>query len=229
MSKTSAAAVDAQNQDDDILAELRGSNASGTLIDAAPDNSANLRDPLETVPEFPLKTPAIVKADAVHSTKAGGKGYAVTVKGDYYAPSVDQPGKKVKKPYEVVVNVPSLDSAMSIIRRQLLTPAIMKLDPQCSGPRTYEIVSARPLSAQTPESTNLQFMPRHALESHIALIKAPIRPSEYADVTVLRAAVIDFSVNPTGFEKREAEKQALRAETDALALLNPDLVVVPAE
>lgn len=211
---------------DDILAELRGTGAGVTLIDPL-DNSELHRDPLETA--IVVKTAAITKSDAVHSTKAGGKGYAVTVKGEYYAPSVDQPGKKVKKPYQVVVNVPSLDSALSVIRRSLLTPAIMKLDPACAGPRTYEIVSAKPLSAETPESTNIQFMPRAALEAHIALIKAPIVPSGYPDVTVLRAAVTDFTLNPVGFEKREAEKQASRAEAQALADLNPGLDVVAVE
>lgn len=210
--------------EDDVLAELRGLNVGGNLIDPL-DNSDLKKDPLELSPA-PKKS-AIAKADAVHSTKVGGKGYAVTVKGEYYAPSVDQPGKKVKKPYKVVVNVPSLDSALSVIRRHLLVPALMKIDPACSGPRTYEIVDTKPLSADTPESTNIQFMPRAALEKHIASVKAPINPAEYDDVTVLRAAIIDFTINPVGFEKREAERQAERAEVQALAAMNPDVEVVP--
>lgn len=209
---------------DDLMAELNGTGAGVTLIDA-PEH-ADMSDPLEVkAPAGPKSAVAKLAATA----KPGLKGYAVTVRGEYFAPSKDQAGKKIKLPYTVVVNVPVLTGALSTIRKHLLTPALLKLDPLCSGPRTYEIVDARPLSAEMPENTNIQFMPREALEAHIKHVKAPIDPKQYPDVTVLRAALIDFTVNPAGFEEREAEKQVKRAELNALNALNPDIEAAPAE
>ena len=81
----------------DLMKEL----SEGVLLD--PLELAPKTDPLEVAPK--RKTPEIKRMDEQFSTKAGGKGYAVTVRGDYYAPAAEQPGKKTKKPYEVVVNV----------------------------------------------------------------------------------------------------------------------------
>ena len=67
-------------------------------------------------------------------------------------------------------------------------------------------------------------MNRDALEAHIQAHDLPIKPSEYAEVTHLRDAVIDFTQNPKGFEAREAVRQKERAEFEELRKLNPGLL-----
>ena len=57
----------------------------------------------------------------------------------------------------------------------------------------------------------------------------PLNPSEYSDVVVLRSAVIDYTLNPKGFEAREKIKQDERKIDAELAALNPDLSTVPGE
>jgi hypothetical protein len=188
---------------------------AGELID--PLELAPSNDPLE-VPVAPSAHPVKV-LDAIHATKAGGKGFAVTVRGDYYAASAENQGKKVKRPYEVTINLPSLDSALSVIKNKILDKTILRKHKDSLGARTHEIVSAVPLSHETQESNNLQFMNRDRLERYVLDHSVPLDASQYEDVVVLRNAVVDFTLNPKGFEEREAVKQAdrkLEAELNAL-------------
>lgn len=212
---------------EDLLGELKGSPvpalAAGMTVVDEQDNSELKRNPLEIPAPAPLT--AVQKADEKHSTKAGGSGYSVKVRGDYYAPSKDQPGKKVKNKYEVDVNLPSLDNALSVIRSYLVAPAIRRNPKYAdfSSVRTCEIVSVTPLSASTPDSRNLQFMSREGLEAFISDQNAPIDPKEYEDLGDLRRSVIDFQLNPRGFEDREVKRRKERKLKAELAAMNPEL------
>ena len=209
---------------DALMAELAGdASASITSVDPL---GLDTKDPLEVVPPPAPAKPIAAKLDSLHATRVGGKGYAVTVRGDYYAPAVDFPGKKVKKPYQVTVNLPSLDAAMSVIKHKLLDAAVRRKHADFIGVRTHEIVGAVPLSAETAESNHLQFMNRERLTSYIRDHAVPLDSASYPDVVVLRSAVIDYTLNPAGFEKREAARQAERRASDELAALNPELSAV---
>lgn len=205
---------------DALMKELAGA-AGGELIDPLELDPALTNDPLETKPVAAPSATAALNAE--HSTKAGGKGFAVTVQGEYYAPAQDAPGKKIKKPYKVTINLPSLDSALSIIKNKLINAAIKRAYPESLGERTCEIVSAIPLSPSTQESNHLQFMNRPRLERYVVDHGVPLKPEDYDDVVVLRNAVIDFTLNPKGFEAREAAKQADRKIEAELAEMNPGL------
>lgn len=206
----------------DLLAELTGAAGAPSLtnIDVAPD--APQPDPLEVQPE-PKHATLVAKSDARHSTAAGGKGYCVTIAGEYFAQSVDS-NVKNRKPYRLEFNVPALEGCLGVIVGKLLLPALKKKFADCVNYRTHDIVDTRPLNADTPESRNLQFMPRAALEKYVLDNSVPLAAEEYLETVDLRAAVMDHALNPVGFEAREKTKQADRAETAALAAMNPDIL-----
>lgn len=202
---------------DALMDELTG---GGMLIDDAPVQPDP--NPLETAPaEKPLN--AVEKSDALHATKAGGKGYKVTVTGEYIGRGSDSPNQKVKKNYTITANLPSLDRALSVLKGKVLDRAISKKHEDFIRVRTYKIVEAIPLSPATPESLNLQFMTREKLEAHVASHQLPIVVAEYSDTVTLRDAVVDCTLNPNGFKKREALKQADREEQAQIDALNPDI------
>jgi len=205
---------------DPLLAEL-----NGDLPPLAPGETAPVpapsRDEQLTVARAPI--PSQTKAaDAVHATKAGGKGWRVVVKGEYLALAVDGRGK-VKRDYEAEFVLPNLDAALSIIKNKLLDSALRKKYPDFVAARTNKIVDARPLSPETPASRNLQYMNRAQLEAHVQEIRAPISIQDYPDVTDLRDAVIDYTQTPKGFAEREALRQKDRAEDRELRALNPEI------
>lgn len=207
---------------DDLMKELNGELPPLAPGEVAP-TPAPSRDEQLTVPG-PIKPSAARAADAVHSTRSGGSGWRVKVKGDYFAQSPEGRGK-VKKDYEAEFNLPNLDAALSVIKNKLLAPTLRKKYADFVRARTCRIIDALPMSPNTPATRNLQYMNREQLMEHVAAVRAPIDPEAYVDVTDLRDAVIDFTQTPKGFEDREARRQKDRAETAALAALNPDITV----
>lgn len=214
---------------DPLLAELRGLPGAPavTAPDAltlpgattAPPPPAN--DPLD-VSRKPTVSPAIERANAQHSIKAGGRGFRVTVAGDYYVNAKEGKGKITKR-YELSFNLPSLDGALSKIVGKLLLPALKTHYEGALGYRTHEVISAEPLTADTPPTNSLQFMDKERLGRYILENGIPINPAAYPDVQHLREACIDHRLNPKGFEEREARKQAERAETRELLEMNPEI------
>lgn len=208
---------------DPLVAQLNGKK--GITDDNVSVPAESLRDPLDVTP-VTSSAPSIQKSDAVHSTKvAGGKGYRVVVVGDFYRLAKEGKGKVADR-YELAFNLPALEGALSKIVGKLLLPALQKRYPGAIGYRTHEVKSAEPLTPDTPPTNSLQFMDRERLERYIVDNGVPIAPADYDDVLVLREAVIDHKLNPKDFEKREARKQAERAETRELMALNPELAGV---
>lgn len=213
-----------------LLGELKGlpGAPSVTPLDAHPDAPQD-PNPLKILP--PAPTPLLRAADALHSKTAGGKGYRVTVSGEYYAPSKDHTGKIAKR-YKLDFNVPALEmvdpvtkqtvGALGVIVGKLLIPALKRLDPSALGYRTHEVVETKPLG-DAPPTNDVQYMARPALEAQINALKAPIDASKILRVEDLRESLIDFLLNPKGFDEREAARQANRAQLAELHEMNPEL------
>lgn len=213
-----------------LLGELKGlpGAPSVTTLDAHPDAPQD-PNPLKIVPAAP--TPLLKAADAIHSKPAGGKGYRVTVSGEYYAPSADHTGKIAKR-YKLDFNVPSLEmedpttkqtvGALGVIVGKLLIPALKRLDPSAIGYRTHEVVETKPLG-DAPPTNDVQYMGRPALEAQIAAVKAPIDVEKITRVEDLRESLVDFLLNPKGFAEREAARHANREQLAELHRMNPEL------
>ena len=206
-----------------MLDELRGALPTISAVERPPEVEVGDKLDLSRPSTAAHLSPAKV-ADKQHSIKAGGKGYAVVVAGEYYTPSKDSRGK-VLRPYKITFNVPQLEGALSTIVKHLLLPALKKMDPEARGYRTHQVLEAEPNGPDVAPVNSLQFMDRPALESFIAQRRAPIDPAVYPDVAALREAVIDFQLNfdaehPERFQKREQERSGNAKETAELAAMN---------
>lgn len=217
MSPKTAAPVHSET---DLMKELNGDMPP--MIDPPPAPAPN-RDTELTI--GPKREPSkVAQADAIHSTRNGGKGYRVTVVGEYLAQ--DPAGRgKIKKPYEVAFNLVQLEGALSVIKNRMLDAALKKKHPDFVTVRTNKIKDATPLSPDTPESQNIAFMNRGQLTKYVlsAQPPVPVDPAAYPDVTHLRDAIIDYIQTPDGFKTREAARQVQRQLDRELAELNPDL------
>jgi hypothetical protein len=232
---------------DDALAMLNG-DAPGMppRVDPAP-RAAPQRDSELTVSTTAPMTP-LQKADAKHSLAAGGIGYRIDIKGEYYANNPEGRGK-IKRPYELSFNVGKAEGAPSIIKNKLLPVALKKKYPDAVRHRTFHVIRVVPRDpAKTPKSNNLAYMDREQLEQYVSFASVPVDLSTYEKTdegtTNLREAVIDFVQNPDPvrldekgkntvspgdpgtFIFRERERQAKREGDRELRELNPDLDLV---
>lgn len=219
-----------ENANADLLAELNGSGATqlpspdAKELEAAA--SAASADPLKVLPAENASRMASFQEKA----KAQGpvKGYAVTVEGDYLTPSAEVPSKKVKKPYKITVNLQVLDGALSVIKNKMLDKMLKLKYPGYVTFSTHEITNVTPLSADTPPVDNVAFMDEAKLKAFIEFRKVPVDVKAYKDdLKNLRAAVVDFILNPKDFEKREEKRLTDIAETRELEKLNPELAETP--
>ena len=211
---------------DDLLSELNGEAATPEEAkELAAAEEAAKADPLKVLPA--KKKSAAKRLEEAAKKKEGLKpdtplkGYAVTVRGLYTVPATDSPGKKLKKEYEIVANVAELDGALSRIKNKLLDKMLRMKYPGYVTFLTHEITDVRALGADTPPADNVAYMNFEDLKAHIRRERAPINPSDYeGDIVGLRSAVVDFTLNPKGFEAREEKRLADRKETRELEALN---------
>ena len=215
-------------EENDLLAELNGTAATpkeGEELAAAERETK--ADPLEVKSHTRVqKKSAAAKAKEAAISDAAAKGttvrgYAITVEGDYAVASTEVPGKKMKKPYSITVNVPELEGALSVIKNKLLDKVLKMKYPGYLTFYTHEIVDTRPLTADTPPAANVAYMSIDQLRNHVKSERFPIRIEDYGDdVKNLRAAVVDCVLNPQGFAEREAKRLASIKEDKELDALN---------
>lgn len=225
---------------DELAAILNGDPSMPPAVGPQPAAAPSRADELK-IHVGPVDLPPVQASDARHALRAGGKGYAVKVRGLYFANNPSGKGK-VKMPYELVVNVAQLEGAKSTIKNKLLLPALKRKFPDAVRHRTLHIVSATPLSADTAPVDNLDYLTRGALENYAKSVRIEIKnekgevvkkvpfdvssfPANDAGTTALRESLIDHRQNPEGFAVREAERVKKRLENAELAVLNPDLAV----
>ena len=211
---------------DDLMAVLNGDANMPPRVDPAPLAAPTRADELRINAPAPIAP--LQAVDARHSLKAGGRGYKVKVRGLYFANNPEGKGK-IKLPYEVEINVPQLDGAKSTIKNKLLLPALKKKFPNAVRHRTFHVVSAAALTAETTPVDSLDYIVRPTLEQYARQSKIAIDLGAYAatdqGTTALRESLIDAKQNPKGFAEREAERAKKRREDAELAALNPDLTV----
>ena len=197
---------------DPLLDELNGALAKTqepVQIDKPGDQAPTLAQQLEVGPAKVAATPRSALADKTHAKAAGGFGYRVWVKGEYYAASKETNGHVVK-PYRLAFNLPALtnakgESALGIIVSQSklensrLLLALKRMDPLAKAFRTHVVDTVETLNG-APEPVNIQYMTFDALKAYVVerLPKFPLPVDEYWDANHLREDVIDFKTNETG-------------------------------
>lgn len=216
-----------EDKEDDLLSELNGEASTPEEAKELADAAEEVRrDPLALKPAKKKSAAQRLKEKAVADATAKGnaiRGYAVTLEGYYQVASAETPGKKMKKPYTITVNVPELDGALSTIKNKLLDKVLKMKYPGYLTYLTHEIVEARPLTTDTPPAANIAYMTLEQLCGHVAALgrQCPIDVTNYGDdVKNLRAAVVDWTLNPKGFEEREERRLKSIREDRALEALN---------
>ncbi len=236
---TANAAVD----EDAILSMLNGETPGMPPMIDVPGAAAQPRDAELTV--RPQAQPSATQAaDKIHSLAAGGTGYRVDVRGEYFANNPEGKGK-IKRNYELSFNVAKAEGALSVIKAKLLLPALKKKHPDAVRHRTCYVVRVTPRSAGTPKSNNLAYMDREQLEQYVGFANVTVDLTNYPKTdegtTQLRESIIDFVQNPDSqardekgdlivrpgssgsFLARERERQTKWSSDRELAELNPDL------
>jgi hypothetical protein len=211
----------ADEHEHDLLGDLAGATPEPALAKAKKEKVKITRvEPAPTKEADPLETSTAATASAIPTN-----GYRVTLKGFYLSAAKEIPGRKVKLPYELAVNVKKLEGALSLIKNHLLDKALAKRYPDFISTYTHEIVKAEPLSKDTPESGNLQFMSIPRLLEYIRTNGVPVDPKNYPTAkdegAALRKTVIDYALNPLGFAEREKQRVADMKIAAELEEMNP--------
>jgi len=211
---------------DNLKALMDELNGGATVTDTDPQPATTHIDPLKVQPAAAKTAVAAFTANAAAKNV---RGYAITVEGFYLAPSSEIQGKKIRKPYVLVVKLPELEGALSTIKNKMLDKMLKHKYAGYVTYTTHEITHVEPLTPDTPPIDDVQFMGAEKLLDVVRSKRVPLDVKNYAledgsvDVKNLRAAVIDFLLNPKGFEEREAKRLVSVAEDRELAKLNPEL------
>ena len=154
------------------------------------------------------------------------KGYRVKVVGTYFARSGESGKEKISKNYELEANIPSLDSALSIVKNKILTPVLSKKYSDYIMYRTYHITEIVPLDEKSRlamRRVEIQYMDWDSLLDYIQDNALPVDPRYYPDLFKLRVAVQEAKEDPEGYVKRlEGKKDDLELDLE-ISRLNPDL------
>ena len=219
--------------DADLMAELNGgtSPAAAPVVPdglpeaATPEDAEQLAAEAASTARNPLILEPEPAPSALAKLKAKGaaiaKGYDIVVEGTYITASAAIGVKKEKKPFTVNVVLPSLDSALSVIKNKLLDKVIPMKYKDYGTYRTYEITKATPRTGDTAPTNNVAFMDEKDLVTLVKGRRIPVNPKDYAgDLKGFRAAVVDFLLNPKDFAKRQAARVKERAADLELERLN---------
>ena len=155
------------------------------------------------------------------------KGFKVTVRGEYYALAADM-RRKTPMPYEIDVILPSMDSALSIIKNKLLAKALRYRYKDFQDFRTHEIINVVDLSGQTTEGLIPSYMNKQQLVRYVKAEKLPVDVEAYIQLEDFRKAIHLAETNPKEFIifQDNAKKNA-KIERE-LNELNPELNNAPA-
>lgn len=209
-----------------LLKELKGmvGLTSFKNVDAAKMRQPDPReeaDRYRVAPGPDLRSTA-QRADAAFSTKAGGRGYAAVVVGEYTALAATGNGK-LRKNYRLTVNVASQEGALAFIVSKMLLRALKLAYPDAVNFRTHTVESFTPLTPDTPLSDDLRYMSGKQLVEFAQTSGAPLKVADYETVEELRESLVDWKLNPEQFKTREAERRRQREEEREIMRLNPQL------
>lgn len=154
------------------------------------------------------------------------KGYSVQVEGEYIARPNITGGDRLVKKYEVTVNLPSMDRAMSVIKNKLLKPALLVKYDDFVVPRTYHITKIEALDEESQAALKkvpVQYMNRETLIQFIESENLPVDADLYPNLFKLREAVEGAQANPEDFAKKQEERRESLIEDQTLAGMNPGL------
>ncbi len=156
------------------------------------------------------------------TSAATPKGFKVTVKGEYYALAADM-RRKTPMPYEIEVVLPSMDSALSIIKNKLLAKALRRKYKDYQDFRTHMITNVVDLSGQSASGLIPDYMNKKQLSDYVRVHKLPVNTEAYDKLVDFRKAIHLAETNPKEFQIFQDNAMKDAKMNRELANLNPDL------
>jgi hypothetical protein len=153
--------------------------------------------------------------------------FEVKVEGEYFARSGVMGAEVVIKNYEVVVKLPTMDRAMSVIKNKLLRLALSAKYEDFKAPRTWNITSIKPgneASKKAMKGLPVMYLDREALVGMIDDQSLAVDASLYPSLYKLREAITLCKANPEHFKKQQEINRPGLIEDQILADLNPGLI-----
>jgi hypothetical protein len=152
--------------------------------------------------------------------------FKIKCEGLYIARSPNSEKEKIKKPYVVEGNIPSLNSALSVVKNKLLGPALSKKYSDYVYFLTHHITEITPLDLTAREEmarAEVQFMDRPTLIRFIKENVLPVDANFFPELFALREAVQEAKEDPEGFKKRFELKKDDLILSAQIAQANPEL------
>jgi hypothetical protein len=150
-----------------------------------------------------------------------GSGYTITVEGQYFVKTGEK-GRALKS-YSFDINLPSMDSALSVIKNHILDKVLRKKYPDYCGYRTHDIVNVKAFGNVAQAKAVLWQMNRPTVISYIREQELPVKEHIYEKLMDLRQAVESCEADLANYlriqDKREEEYNLLKG----IAGLNPEL------
>lgn len=150
-------------------------------------------------------------------------GYKITVEGQYFVVAGEK--RKSLSSYKFDINLPTMDSALSIIKNKILDTILPKLYSDYAGYRTHHITNVEPFGNVTQAKAVLWQMNRPTILSYIQENELPVKHRIYETLMELRQAVEMAEADPDNFLIKQEEKEKDFNLTSTLRELNPELYV----
>lgn len=149
-------------------------------------------------------------------------GYTVTVEGQFFVAVGGGKGRGLRR-YRFDVKLPTMDSALSIIKNKILDMVLMRKFEDYVTYRTYNIVNVVPFGKATDAKLTVWQMNRNALEKYIRENELPVKSKLYPVLTSLREATEMAEREPDRFLRVQEQTEKDFKLTNALRELNPEL------
>jgi|TARA_R100000656_G_scaffold33144_4_gene28515 hypothetical protein len=154
-------------------------------------------------------------------------GYRITVAGQYF---VREGEKRLNlKSYKFDINMPTMDSALSVIKNKILDVVLKKKYPDYVSYRTHQIMNVVAFGDVAQQKAVLWQMNRTTILSYIQENELPVEPEIFETLMELREAVQMAEADPDNFIKVQDAKRKDWKILSGLRALNPDLFPKPEE
>ena len=148
--------------------------------------------------------------------------YEVDVHGEYFAQEGE---KRILRGYEATFKVPDASSPLGVIKGKLLTPFLLKRDPQYFGIYTHHIDEIRPAGGGKfdPDDIPYRFQTKEQLRIYISRHRLQISVDDYGSLGLLRDHVRLAKEEPENFVKVQTKFAQKIADDKTLHELNKEV------
>ena len=150
----------------------------------------------------------------------GLSGFDLTVEGDYF---VTEGKHKGLARYEFEFRLPSMDSALSIIKNKVLDMVLKKKYPDYVSYRTYQITKVKPFGTAVLSGFDLWSASREEVEKYIRKEELPVKVKFYPSLMNLREGVQLAEADPDRFLLNQKKLEEDFVFTQELRALNPGM------